>query len=226
MNLKLELYIIIFFFSSILVSAQSEFPFNLENTASDVILAVASNNSSPSDETSAIYPYYYSNTDTVEFEKAYAASYTSYDSLKKFITGLKDEFNNINNDSALVLLNQYYLHISRTFYDYFKNKFFSSTKTKIIFFSASVSCPCTLEMCKNQLIDILKFKIDNNNKYDFWVIDSYWNNDLQIKYDTFFAPTVLVLNCDNEIIDKIEYEEQMINKLTNFLALNNKAGEK
>ncbi len=225
MNLKLKLSVITFFFSSILVSAQSEFPSNLEKTASDVILAVASNNSSPADETGAIYPYYYSNTDIIEFEKTYKTSYASYDSLVKFITGLKDEFNNISNDSALVLLNQYYLHINRTFYNYFMNKFFSSTKTKIIFFSASVSCPCTLEMCKNQLIDILKFKNENNDKYDFWVIDSYWDNDLQIKYDIYFAPSVLVLNGDNKVITKIEYDEQMINKLKNFLAENDK-GEK
>jgi hypothetical protein len=215
MNLKLLIFIITFCFFSIPVSAQ--LPDTIEKTASDVILAAASNTSSPAEEVSVIFPNYYSHPDTINFEKMYKTSFASYDSLGKFITGLRDEFNNINNDSALVLLNQYYLHINRTFYDYYKNKFFASPKTKIIFFSASVSCACTLEMCKNQLVDILKFKKENNDRYDFWVIDSYWNNKLQIKYDTYFAPTVLVFNGDNEIIDKIEYDEKMINKLTNFL---------
>ncbi len=161
-----------------------------------------------------------------DLQNKYLTTTASFDSLKEQLDGMETQFNNISRDSSLVLFNQFYLHFSNTFYNYFKDKFSSSPKTKIIFFSASVSCPCTLEMCKNQLVDILKFRRDNIDKYDFWVIDSYWNNDLQIKYDTFFAPSVLVLNSNNEIIHKIEYDEKMINNLTDFLTANNKAGEK
>ena len=220
MGFIVKIFSIILFFFSILVSAQT--PLTIERTASDVILAVAADTSSPVNETSVIYPFYYAGGAIIEFEKTFLTDYASYDSLKHFIFGLQDEFKNITNDSALVLLNQYYLRINSTFYNYFKSKFFASAKTKIIFFSASVSCPCTLEMCKKQLIDILKLRKEQSGIFDFWVIDSYWNNELQIKYDAYFAPSVLVLNGDNEVIKKIEYDEQMIDRLKNFLAENDK----
>ncbi len=221
MGLNIKTFIAIFFIFSMLVSAQT--PVSIETTASDVLLAAAADTSSPFTETGAIYhPFYYAGGDIVEFEKAFLTNYASYDSLKNFIFGLQDEFKTITNDSAIVLLNQYYLRINSTFYNYFKNKFFESAKTKIIFFSASVSCPCTLEMCKNQLIDILKFRKDNSGSFDLWVIDSYWNNDLQVKYDTYFAPSVLVFNGDNEVIKKIEYDEKMIDRLKYFLTENDK----
>jgi hypothetical protein len=49
-------------------------------------------------------------------------------------------------------------------------------------------------------------------------VDSYWNNDLQLKYETYFAPAVLVFNQSNELILNIEYEEEMIKQLISFLA--------
>lgn len=215
MNTKSIIFFSAVCFSSILVSAQT--PLKIEKTASDVILAVASKNSSPLNEVGVIYPLYYADDGIIEFEKAYGTSYVSYDSLKKYILGLKGEFNDLTNDSALVLLNQYYLRICSTFYNYFKNRFIASNRTKVVFFSASVSCACTLDMCKNQLVDILKIKKDSGDRFDWLVIDSYLNNDLQIKYDAYFAPSVLILNRDNQLINKIEYDEDMIQQLTDFL---------
>jgi len=72
-------------------------------------------------------------------------------------------------------------------------------------------------MCKNQTIDILKFVKENNNKYDYWIVDSYENNELQIKYDALFAPAVIVFDSKNEVLKKIEYEENMIDQLKYFL---------
>ena len=50
------------------------------------------------------------------------------------------------------------------------------------------------------------------------MIDSYWNNELQLKYGTYFAPSVLVFDQSNELILKIEYEEEMIEQLTAYLS--------
>ncbi len=221
MKLKLLLSALIFFFS---IKLSAQIPVQIEKTASDVIIAVFQNKSLPADEVNAIYTFYNSDPDMYEFEKNYDTNIASFDSLRNYITGLRRQFNNITNDSALVLLNQYYLRISNTFYNYFTQRAFSSTKAKIIFFSASVSCPCTLEMCKNQLVDILKFKKDNNDRFDWLVIDSYMNNELQIKYETYFSPSVLIFNGKNQVINKIEYDENMIKKLTDFLTAKDKAG--
>lgn len=75
--------------------------------------------------------------------------------LKNHFSEFEIEANKISLDSALFLFNQWYLHFNNVFYNYAVNKFFSSQKTKILLFSTSMSCYCTLEMCKNQLIDIL-----------------------------------------------------------------------
>jgi hypothetical protein len=137
--------------------------------------------------------------------------------LRNHFTQFEVEAKNISVDSALFLFNQWYLKLSNTFYNYCKEKFFSSNKTKIILFSASMSCYCTLEMCKNQTIDILKFVKDHNNEYEYWIVDSYEHNELQLKYETYFAPSVIVFDGNNQIIAKIEYEENMIEQLAAFL---------
>ena len=139
------------------------------------------------------------------------------ETLKKSFSHFEAETKNISVDSALFLFNQWYLHFSNTFYAYSKEKFFESPKTKILFFSTSMSCYCTLEMCKKQTIDILKFVKENNDEYEYWIVDSYENNELQIEYETFFAPSVIVMDKNNEVLLKIEYEEDMKEQLGEFL---------
>ena len=146
----------------------------------------------------------------------------SIDSLRNHLTEFESELKNISTDSAFVLFNKWYLHLQNIFYEFSREKFFSSEKTKILFFSTSMSCHCTLEMCKKQLVEILKLKRETGDSYSFLVVDSYWNNDLQLKYETYFAPSVLVFNQSNELILKIEYEEEMIAKLITFLSGNDK----
>lgn len=137
--------------------------------------------------------------------------------LKNHFTQFENESKNITADSALFLFNNWYLELSNAFYDYQKEKFFSSNKTKILLFSTSMSCHCTLEMCKNQTKDILDFIKGNNDKYDYWIIDSYEHNELQLKYETYFAPSVIVFDDHNKVLLKIEYEENMREQLDSFL---------
>jgi len=139
--------------------------------------------------------------------RSYQISSASFDSVKKHLRQFESVSKNITPDSALVLFHQWYLGFVNIFYDYSKELFFSVKKTKILFFSTSLSCRCTLEMCKNQLIDILQFVKENNNRYDYWIVDAFKHNELQIKYLTLFTPSVIVLNPDNEVVYKIEYEE-------------------
>jgi len=113
-----------------------------------------------------------------------------------------------------VLFNQWYLHFSNTFYNYADEKFFSSNKTKILFFSASMSCQCTLEMCRKQALEILTITKEKNLEY--WIVDSYEHNELQIKFETFFAPSLIVFDEDNEVMKKMEYDEKLITQLTNY----------
>jgi len=220
--LKYVLVLITFYISTVHLSAQV--PLRIEKAASTVFLSFSQDKSLPVTELEDLKIILNSEVDNIEFvqrtpfgEKEFATTKAAYDSLRNHFTMFETECKNIASDSALFLFNQWYLHFSNTFYDYCKQKFFSSPKTKIILFSASISCYCTLDMCKDQLIDILKFIKEKNNEYDYWIVDSYWHNELQIEYETFFAPSVIVFDGDNKVLYKIEYEEKMIEKLAEFL---------
>jgi hypothetical protein len=142
----------------------------------------------------------------------------SIDSLKNHLTEFESELKNISTDSAFVLFNDWYLHFQNIFYEYSKEKFFSSDRTKILFFSTSMSCYCTLRMSRIQTVELLKFIIENSDHYEYWIIDSYWFNELQIEYETLFAPSVIVFDGNNKVLYKIEYEEKMLAILEKYLS--------
>lgn len=140
----------------------------------------------------------------------------SIDSLTNHLTEFESELKNISTDSAFVLYNEWYLHFQNIYYEYSKARFFASPKTKILFFSTSMSCYCTLKMCRNQTVDILKYVSENTDKYEYWIIDSYWHNELQIEYETLFAPSVIAFDGNNQVLYKIEYEEKMLSLLRDY----------
>jgi len=140
----------------------------------------------------------------------------SIDSLKNHLNEFELELKIIPTDSAFVLFNEWYLHFQNIYYEYSKEKFFASPKTKILLFSTSMSCYCTLKMCRNQTVDILKYVSESTDKYEYWIIDSYWHNELQIQYETLFAPSVIVFDGNNQVLYKIEYEEKMLSLLSNY----------
>jgi len=140
----------------------------------------------------------------------------SIDSLTNHLSEFESESQNISTDSAFVLFNDWYLHFQNIFYEYSKDKFFLSDKTKILFFSTSMSCYCTLKMSRIQTVELLKYVAENSDKYDYWIIDSFWYNELQIEHLTLFAPSVIIFNEKNEVIHKIEYEEKMLAQLTDY----------
>ena len=156
-----------------------------------------------------------------EIDDALLTSYTNVnlrniDSLKSHLNEFESESKNISTDSAFVRFNDWYLHFQNIFYDSSKEKFFSSPKDKILFFSTSMSCYCTLKMSREQTVELLKFISFEPDKYDYWIIDSYWYNELQIEHLTLFAPSVIVFNGDNKVLYKIEYEEKMLSQLADY----------
>ena len=194
----------------------AQLPQQIENEANDLLLGF-SNPDSIQIDFGNLNSVINSEIDSENFEKDYLTSPSIYDSLKSRLSLIEIIINDVPRDSGLVIFNQWYLQFCNTFYKYFKNQFFSSEKVKLLFLSASVSCHCTLEMCKNQLIDVLKFVKDSGSKYYFWTVDSYENGELPITYDSYFSPSVIVFDSDNTVLQKIEYDENMISKLDNYL---------
>ena len=195
MHLKSRLVGIVILYCSITVSGQVYESINKE--AADLFISLSNKDAGYREEIEELKSVLLVDAKNQELELNYFTSVVSYDSLKDHFKSFEKELENIPLDSALVLFNQWYLHLSNTFYNYAEDKFFSSNKTKILFFSTSMSCYCTLEMSKNQTVDIIKFIKENNDEYDYWVVDSFEHNELQIEYMTLFAPSVIVFDSDN-----------------------------
>lgn len=213
MLLNLRLFVLVVIVVSI--NSYSQVYESIEKAASQYFIHLSDKNSDTYSDLIELKNLLVQSYDKTEFESKYQISSNDFDSLKNHFNDYKSKLKNITKDSALVLFNQWYLHFSNLFYNYADEKFFSSNKTKILFFSASISCQCTLEMCKNQTIEILNLAKEKN--LDYWIIDSYEHNELQIKYETLFAPAVVVFNGRNEVILKIEYDNGLLPKLNEFL---------
>jgi len=188
---------------------------SIETEAANLLLDLSNHNSLSSTDFEGLKVILKNADSSNELEIKYQVNLQEVDSLQNHLQLFLSEFEKISSDSALVLFNKWYLHFSNTFYNYADEEFFSSNKTKILFFSTSMSCYCTLEMCKKKTIGILNLAKEKN--LDYWIVDSYEHNDLQIKYETFFAPSLIVFDSNNNVLYKIEYDEKMITLLTALL---------
>ncbi len=214
---KIKISFLLVLFYSGLINAQ--LVESLEKEAVDIMLSLSVGNSLLPQDLSTIKELLSSDFNEYKTSGKPADSFNK-ENLSKHLSEFESELNNISTDSALVLFNQWYLRLSNTFYEYNKEKFFSSTNKKIILFSTSMSCYCTLEMAKNQTVDLLNFIRANDEAYHYWIIDSFEYNELQIEYLTLFAPSVIVFDEHNEVLYKIEYEDKMIAQLTDYFKYN------
>ena len=213
MTLNFKLVALVFIVVSI--NIYSQIYESIEKAAAQYFINLSSKSSDADNDLIKLKGLLFQNYDTVEFESKYQTSINQFDSFKNHFNEYEATIKNISKDSALVIFNQWYLHFSNLFYYYADEKFFSSNKTKLLFFSTSMSCHCTLEMCKKQTIEILNLAKEKN--LDYWIIDSYEHNELQIKYETLFAPSLIIFDGKNKALYKIEYQENMIEKLTDYL---------
>lgn len=214
MKTKIGSVVIFVLISSFTVTAQV--PESIQNYSSEIFLSYSKIKIISNEKLDSLGTIFSNDISNNDFEKIYNTPYISFLSLGNNFASFRTSIKDLSADSAMFLFNQWYLDFANTFYDYFKKTFLESEKTKILFFSASVSCYCTLKMCHDQLTDILDFVNKSDDKYDYFVVDSYEHNDLQIEYDTFFAPSVAVLDRSNKILLKLEYEEKMKDQLLSF----------
>ncbi|MBE0539276.1 MAG: hypothetical protein IH620_06155 [Ignavibacterium sp.] len=212
--MMLNFKFLVFVFIAVSINTYSQVYESIEKSATEYFISLSNKDSDVDSDLSKLKEILFRNFDKTELESKYQTSINDFDSLKNHFNEYESTVKNISKDSALVLFNQWYLHFSNTFYNYADEKFFSSNKTKILFFSASMSCQCTLEMCKKQTIEILNLAKEMN--LDYWIVDSYEHNDLQIKYETFFAPSLIVFDSNNNVLYKIEYDEKMIVSLFGY----------
>jgi hypothetical protein len=214
MLIKITFQLIILIFSTVILRAQ--YFESIEKEAERILISLSDGISVTEDSLTNLKNLLSSEYQGTTSGTTQDISQQSIDSLKSHLNEFESESKNISIDSAFVLFNNWYLHLQNIFYDYSEQKFFTSPKTKILLFSTSMSCYCTLKMSREQTVDVLQFVKSNNDDYDYWIIDSYWYNELQIEYETLFSPSVIVFNGNNEVLNKIEYEEKMISLLSDY----------
>jgi hypothetical protein len=212
--MKLSYKLVVFVLFAVSTNIYSQIYESIEKNAAKYFISLSNKDSDAENNLLKLKEILFKNYKNLELESKYQILTNDFDSLKKHFNEYESIIKSISKDSALVLFNQWYLHFSNTFYNYADEKFFSSNKTKILFFSASMSCHCTLEMCKKQTIEILNLARELN--LDYWIVDSYEHNDLQIKYETLFAPSLVVFDSNNNVLYKIEYDEKMMASLSDY----------
>ncbi len=127
------------------------------------------------------------------FEK-YFFSKSDVDTLKKSFRAVNNNFNSL-------------------FGDYFLNELKKSSKQKIILFSTSMSCECTYEICYQQEAGVQKLLKENPHLFDYAVVDTYSNYNLQNEYEVGFIPVVIVVNNEGKEIKRYVRSKNLYTEL-------------
>ncbi len=131
----------------------------------------------------------------------------SYKTFEKFFNDkpgmdtLKKAFRVVNNE------------FNTLFGKYFLDELKNSSKKKIIIFSTSMSCECTFEMCYKQETEIQKLQKENPDLFDYAVVDSYSNYDLQNEYEVGFVPVVILFDSKDKEIKRFVRSENLYSEL-------------
>ena len=131
------------------------------------------------------------------FERFYLSK-PEVDTLKKVFRVVNNEFNSL-------------------FGNYLLDELKNSSKKKVILFSTSMSCECTLEMCYKQETEIQKLQKENPGLFDYAVVDCFTNFDLKSKYEVGFIPVVLVLDEKGKEVKRFAREENLYSELNKYL---------
>jgi hypothetical protein len=118
---------------------------------------------------------------------------------KEDIIDLSHQFEEVSRlysqtDSLHKVIYPVYLNFAKTFNKYFVSRLNNSPKKKIVFLITSISCECTLEMCRNQLMELTRFIILNEDEYELIVEDTWTNSYFKEKYSVGFIPTTIFLD--------------------------------
>jgi hypothetical protein len=137
----------------------------------------------------------------------------------EIITEFEIFLDSLNQVENVDLLKKVFRTVNNKFnalsYKYFYEKAVNSSKQKILVFSTSMSCECTLEMCYQQEAEVQKFCKENN--YDYAVIDSWEDFEIQQKYKVSFVPTAIFLDSNNTEIKRFTRVENLYPQLSSLV---------
>ena len=135
--------------------------------------------------------------------------------LERSVEALNDYRTLLNKENNVDSLKKAFRSVNNKFnsaaYDYFYDKLIRTSEQKILVFSTSMSCKCTLEMCYQQEAEVQKFCKENN--YEYAVIDAWEDPEIQQKYKVGFVPEIIILKEDNSVMNKFTRNENLADLL-------------
>jgi hypothetical protein len=146
-----------------------------------------------------------------DYKKEINKLFDSYEEFKKFyqskpeIDTLKKAFRVVNNN------------FNSLYGKYFLNELSKSSKQKVILFSASMSCECTIEMCHKQETEVELLEKENPGLFEYAVIDAYENSELQDQYKVGFIPSVIMQDTIGKEMRRLIRSENLYTKMRSFL---------
>jgi hypothetical protein len=122
---------------------------------------------------------------------------------------------NINMDILLQVMNELSDEFYKAYGEEIYIKITSSGSTQFILFTTTMSCECTIQMCRDYEKALYRI-LDQTDGSEFVLIDTYSNNSLTNKFNISFVPVLVIL--ERTGIEQARYtrEENISEILSNY----------
>jgi hypothetical protein len=126
-----------------------------------------------------------------------------------------------NRETLLAVINDF----SDEFYKEYGEEIFNLIKeiesTRFILFTTSMSCECTILMCREYEAALYKV-IDKKPDCTFAVIDTYSNETITDRFNVSFVPVLLIIDENGTELDRFVRDENISESLKNYLFIEEK----
>lgn len=120
-------------------------------------------------------------------------------------------------DSLRIVFREIAESFEYTFCNYFHAQARMSHVKKVFLFSVSISCECTLKMCGEHLDALYALKRHYGNKVSILAVDTFHNTDLKDRYKIEFSPTLVVLDENNNEVQRFVRDGLNTEKLAGLI---------
>jgi hypothetical protein len=118
-------------------------------------------------------------------------------------------------DTMLSLINTF----SDEFYKLHGSEMYSriqqSGKSRFVLFITTLSCECTINMCRDYEEAMYRI-LAKNNDYDFVIIDSFTDGAITDAFDISFVPVLIIQDESGKEVTRFTREENISEKLKNY----------
>jgi hypothetical protein len=110
--------------------------------------------------------------------------------------------------TMILFSNKFYSDFSQIIFDDLN----AQQQKKIILFTTSMSCDCTLKMCSDYEKALHQLK-----DFDFIIVDTFYDEVLWEKFNISFVPVIIILDEENNELTRFVRDEEPNIFLRNFL---------